>query len=71
MGSDLYMEAQNFRPKRNVYWDGLDLVVEIEEFYTYDMKERYRGPVNDQTRPLLFALGIVIPERPEQKEYDI
>ena len=65
MGSDLYMEAQNWRPRKpKVEWDGDDIVVSIDQFY-HGFGERYRGPVNDEAARIIKALtGQDIPPKP-------
>lgn len=74
MGSDLYMEERNWRPRENkIYWewDGEDynLVIEVNHFYKGYQKV-YNGPVEygDINNPLVDALiqsmGLKIPLKP-------
>lgn len=69
MGSDLYMEQQNFRSKgTRARWDGNDLVIERDVFY-HGWTEIWRGKPNlnnSNEKSLLKALINLnkIPEKP-------
>lgn len=68
MGSDMYMEAQNFRPRpMKVYWEGSELVIQedypisgYETVFKRDIDEK-----NETQLALLRAIGVSkIPDRP-------
>lgn len=64
MGSDLYMERQNWRPRPNkVEWTGEDTIkIDRDAFYTgyYTV---YEGKVTPEVETLLKGLGVRLPER--------
>ena len=67
MGSDLYMEAQSFRPRANkAEWDGDYLVIYKDVSFT-GWSEIWRGKpdlTNDQVRSLILTMIKKIPEKP-------
>lgn len=64
MGYDVYMEAQSFRPKHHIYWVNHETIaVDSLQFYTYDWKTIYRGPLTKENKALIKSFG-KIPRRP-------
>jgi hypothetical protein len=58
MGSDLYMEAQNFRPRRTLFFINGDDEFEIykDSFYSgYNLS--FKVPVDDTSREWIKSLG--------------
>lgn len=69
MGSDLYMEQQNWRPRPNlVEWlDEETIKIQRDAFYTgyYTV---YEGKVTPEVTTLLKGLGITLPEKPKDED---
>lgn len=69
MGSDLYMEERNWRPRPPIVeWEGDELVVKIDTFY-HGYGERFRGvpDADGVVAKMLKALvGCDIPPKPER-----
>src|SRR6478672_5741638 len=71
MGSDMYMEAQNFRPRPNkAEWelvnDNLELVIYQDVFY-HGYKMLWHGDVNSSNESLILSLVSKIPPKPRYK----
>lgn len=62
MGSDLYMEAQSYRPRPlRVFWeDEKTLVIEKDRFYK-GYETLYRGALNDYAKGILDSHGVDFP----------
>lgn len=69
MGSDLYMEQQNWRPRKTlVEWlDEETIKVQRDAFYTGYFTV-YEGKVTPEVTTLLKGLGISLPEKPKDED---
>lgn len=64
MGSDLYMEQQNWRQRPNrAEWDGDHLVIYLDRFY-HGFTEVWRGVPTDDNLDLIKIFIKDIPEKP-------
>lgn len=65
MGYDLYMEQQNWRPRKSkIRWlKSGNILIERDVFYV-GYKEFYRGPVTKEIKQILKGLNIKLPPKP-------
>lgn len=64
MGSDLYMEQQNYRPRPNIveWLDEENIRVQTDSFY-WGYRTVYEGRVTPEVETLLNGLNVRLPEK--------
>lgn len=70
MGSDLYMEQQNYRPKPNkIEWVDDETISVLTDSFYWGYREVYRGPVTPEIQILLKGLGVKVPDKDPEVLY--